>query len=148
MSDIEVTPVTLGLNRRYAITYNAGSKTKERAVEGVIERDYGRFYMMRLDDGTQETILKNDLYRDDTKIAAIEDSTKSRMLKMVIEDACPARRLKSLYQEIIDCDEAIRAGQKAAQRKIEAIAEIECLTEKFLEQEKISPETGSSEITK
>lgn len=145
MSESKLLPISLELDRRYRVTCNAG-KRKETSHEGVITGDYGRFYLMHLDDGTKETILKNDLYRETTVVEALETDDDSEPMKVVVEGDSLARRLKDLYRDVMDYDAAIREGEAAQEKRRAAVAEIRSLTDDFLEKEKISPDRSPSEI--
>ena len=145
MSESKLLPTSLELDRRYRVTCNAG-KRKETSHEGVITGDYGRFYLMHLDDGTKETILKNDLYRETTVVEALETDDDSEPMKVVVEGDSLARRLKDLYRDVMDYDAAIREGEAAQEKRRAAVAEIRSLTDDFLEKEKISPDRSPSEI--
>lgn len=79
MTELKSLPVPLELHRRYRVTRNAGTR-KETTHEGVVSGDYGRFYLMHLDDGTKETLLKNDLYRETTVVEALETVDEIQVL--------------------------------------------------------------------
>lgn len=133
MSESKLLPTPLELGQRYRVTCNAG-KRKETSHEGVISGDYGRFYLMQLDDGTKETILKNDLYRDTTIVEALEAGDGSEAMRpVVVEGDSLARRLKDLYRDVMDYDAAIREGKAAQEKRRAAVAEIRALTDEFLE---------------
>lgn len=145
MSESKLLPTSLELDRRYRVTCNAG-KRKETSHEGVITGDYGRFYLMRLDDGTKETVLKNDLYRETTVVEALETDDDSEPMKVVVKGDSLARRLKDLYRDVMDYDAAIREGEAAQEKRRAAVDKIRALTDEFLEKEKISPDRSPSEI--
>lgn len=145
MTELRSLPVPLELHRRYRVTRNAG-KRKETSHEGVITGDYGRFYLMRLDDGTKETVLKNDLYRETTVVEALETDDDSEPMKVVVEGDSLARRLKDLYRDVMGYDAAIREGEAAQEKRRAAVDKIRALTDEFLEKEKISPDRSPSEI--
>ena len=146
MTELKSLPVPLELHRRYRVTCNAGTR-KETTQEGVVSGDYGRFYLMHLDDGTKETVLKNDLYRETTVVEALETEDDSEpMMTVVVEGDSLARRLKDLYRDVMDYDAAIREGEAAQEKRRAAVDEIRALTDEFLENEKISPDRCPSEI--
>ncbi|WP_108830917.1 hypothetical protein [Aedoeadaptatus coli] len=132
MNESKLLPTPLELGQRYRVTCNAG-KRKETSHEGVISGDYGRFYLMHLDDGTKETVLKNDLYRETTVVEALETDDDSEPMKVVVEGDSLARRLKDLYRDVMDYDAAIREGEAAQEKRRAAVAEIRALTDEFLE---------------
>lgn len=148
MTELKSLPVPLELHRRYRVTRNAGTR-KETTHEGVVSGDYGRFYLMHLDDGTKETVLKNDLYRETTVVEALEtDDDSEPMMTVVVEGDSLARRLKDLYRDVMDYDAAIREGEAAQEKRKAAVDEIRALTNEFLENEKISPDRCPSEINR
>lgn len=106
--------------------------------EGVVSGDYGRFYLMHLDDGTKETVLKNDLYRETTVVEALETDDDSEPMKVVVEGDSLARRLKDLYRDVMDYDAAIREGEAAQEKRRAAVDKIRALTDEFLEKKNLA----------
>ena len=134
MSDLSARPAYMEIGRCYKVTYIAG-ENKGKTYEGVITLDLENLYLMRLADGSEQTLWKHHLYPDTTTVC----------VSTFDSDDC-AKKLIELYYDVIDYNKAIRAGEKAQKKRDVAVEEIRALTDEFLENEKISPNRCPSEI--
>lgn len=136
MNDLSVQPAYMEIGRCYKVTYIAGAN-KGESYEGAITGDYERFYLMRLGNGTVQTLWKHHLYPDTTTVCA-----------STLDSIHLAKKLIDLYYDVIDYNKAIRGGEAAQEKRRAAMNEIRALTDEFLENEKISPDRCPSEINR
>lgn len=119
MNDLSVQPAYMEIGRRYKVTYIAG-ENKGKTYEGVITLDLENLYLMRLDNGEEQTLWKHHLYPDTTTVC----------VSTFDSDNC-AKKLIDLYYDVIDYNKAIRDGEAAQEKRRAAVAEIRALTDDF-----------------
>ena len=120
MNDLCAHPAYMEIGRCYKVTYIAG-KNKGKTYEGVITLDLENLYLMRLADGSEQTLWKHHLYPDTTTVCASTFDS----------DNC-AKKLIDLYYDVISYNRVIRAGEKAQKKRDVAEEEIKELTENFI----------------
>ena len=120
MNDLCAHPAYMEIGRCYKVTYIAG-KNKGKTYEGVITLDLENLYLMRLADGSEQTLWKHHLYPDTTTVCASTFDS----------DNC-AKKLIDLYYDVISYNRVIRAGEKAQKKRDVAVEEIKELTENFI----------------
>lgn len=120
MNDLCAHPAYMEIGRCYKVTYIAG-KNKGKTYEGIITLDLENLYLMRLVDGTEQTLWKHHLYPDTTTVC---EGTLNN-------DDC-AKKLIDLYYDVIGYNKAIREGKEALKKRNAAAEEIKALTDEFL----------------
>lgn len=120
MNNLNAHPAYMEIGRSYEVTYIAG-ENKGKTYEGVITLDLENVYLMRLADGSEQTLLKHHLYPDTTTVCVSTFDI----------DNC-AKKLIDLYHDVIGYNKAIRAGEEAQKKRDVAVEEIKELTENFI----------------
>ena len=120
MNNLNAHPAYMEIGRCYKVTYITGAN-KGKTYEGVITLDLENLYLMRLADGSEQTLWKHHLYPDTTTVCV---STFD------IDDC--AKKLIELYYDVIDYNKVIRAGEEAQKKRDVAVEEIKELTENFI----------------
>ena len=120
MNDLNAHPAYMEIGRCYKVIYIAG-KNKGKTYEGVITLDLENLYVMRLADGSEQTLWKHHLYPDTTTVCV-----------STLDSDNYAKKLMDLYYDVIGYNKVIRAGEKAQKKRNAAAEEIKTLTDEFL----------------